>query len=134
MKKNFYAIKVGKGVKDKIITTWDECKKYVLHYNSIYKGFRTEKEAKKWLDSWNEDEIENRLRKQLLYRNRILREKILTDLNFKIDINILNFILENTYDYNSLDSFIDINIKDNKISAYKGKILKIYLKENINKT
>ena len=35
-KQKYYAIKVGKGVKDKIVRTWSECKELVLGYPSIY--------------------------------------------------------------------------------------------------
>lgn len=45
----FYAIKEGIGVKDIIVTSWDECSKLVLGYNSVYKSFLTEEEAKKYL-------------------------------------------------------------------------------------
>ena len=46
-KSKFYAIKDGIGVKDIIVTSWDECSKRVLGYNAVYKSFRTEEEAKK---------------------------------------------------------------------------------------
>lgn len=38
----FYVIKEGIGVKDIIVTSWDECSKFVLGYNSVYKSFLTE--------------------------------------------------------------------------------------------
>ena len=129
--KNFYAIKIGRNVKDLVIDNWEECKNYVLYYNSIYKGFKTKNEARKWLNSWTDEEIAYRLEKQLFYRNIHLKKKILSDLNFRLNIDILNFILENTYNYNEICKFIDINIEDNKISAYKAGVLKNYLKENI---
>lgn len=47
--KKFYAIKVGKGVKNIIVKSWDECSKLVLGFNSIYKSFHTEEEAKAYL-------------------------------------------------------------------------------------
>ena len=133
MKKYYYAIKVGRGVQDKIVTTWDECKKYTFRYNSIYKGFRTEHEAKKWLDSWNEDEIEYRLEKQLFYRNKRLKRQILYDLNFRLSIDILNFILENTYNYEQICLYIDKCVENDEFSSNKAIILKNYLKENIIK-
>lgn len=49
-KKNFYAIKRGKnGVNNLIVTTWSECSKIVLGFNSEYKGFGTREEAEKYL-------------------------------------------------------------------------------------
>ena len=40
-KQKYYAIKEGKGVKNKIVRTWSECKELVLGYPSIYKSFYT---------------------------------------------------------------------------------------------
>lgn len=51
MKKNFYAIRKGKNVENLIVDNWEECKRYVIGYPSIFKGFKTEKEAKKYLKS-----------------------------------------------------------------------------------
>ena len=48
-KAKFYAIKDGIGVEDIMVTSWDECSKLVLGYNAVYKSFRTEEEAKKYL-------------------------------------------------------------------------------------
>ena len=48
-KVKYYAIKEGIGVKDRIVTSWEECSKLVLGYNSVYKSFRTEEEAKEYL-------------------------------------------------------------------------------------
>lgn len=45
----YYAIKVGKGVKDKIVTSWLECEALVKGYPSVFKSFKTEEEAKEYL-------------------------------------------------------------------------------------
>ena len=45
-KQKYYAIKEGKGVKNKIVRTWTECKELVLGYPSIYKSFYTEEDLK----------------------------------------------------------------------------------------
>ena len=37
-KQKYYAIKEGKGVKNKIVRTWSECKELLLGYPSIYRG------------------------------------------------------------------------------------------------
>lgn len=48
-KKKYYAIKDGKGVKDKIVDTWGECKELVLGYPAKYKSFKTKDEAMEYL-------------------------------------------------------------------------------------
>ena len=48
-KRKYYAIKYGKGVKHKIVNTWDECSKLVLGYPAVYKSFLTLEEAKEYL-------------------------------------------------------------------------------------
>ncbi|ELC8454723.1 MAG: RNase H1/viroplasmin domain-containing protein [Clostridium perfringens] len=53
--KKFYAIKVGKGVENIIVKSWDECSKLVLGFNATYKSFYTEDEAKAYLNQSVED-------------------------------------------------------------------------------
>lgn len=55
--KKYYAIKKGKGVKDKIIDTWEECSKLVLGYSSVYKSFATLEEAEKYLGTVNVEKV-----------------------------------------------------------------------------
>ena len=55
--KKYYAIKDGKGVKNKIVYTWEECKELVHGYPSIYKSFRTEEEAHNYLGLIKEVDI-----------------------------------------------------------------------------
>ena len=52
-KTKYYAIKEGKGVKDLIVNTWEECSKLVLGYNSVYKSFLTKEEAERYLKGVN---------------------------------------------------------------------------------
>ena len=40
-KQKYYAIKLGKGVRDKIVTSWSECEALVKGYKSVYKSFKT---------------------------------------------------------------------------------------------
>lgn len=40
-KQKFYAIKKGKGVENKIVSTWEECKSLVEGYHSEFKSFKT---------------------------------------------------------------------------------------------
>lgn len=48
-KQKFYAIKKGKGVENKIVSTWEECKSLVEGYHSEFKSFKTEEDALKYL-------------------------------------------------------------------------------------
>lgn len=82
-KKNFYAIKDGKGVKNKVVKTWDECKRLVDGYsNAKYKGFSSEEEAYEYLGvKKNKDDNKkplNKLDKEILVLENIekdLKEK-----------------------------------------------------------
>ena len=56
-KVKYYAIKEGKGVKDKIVMSWNECKEIVLGYPSIYKSFNTEEEAIKYLNGIKDKDV-----------------------------------------------------------------------------
>jgi len=47
----YYAIKVGRGVKDKIVHTWEECKSITHGFNSVYKSFLTQVEAEAYLST-----------------------------------------------------------------------------------
>lgn len=62
-KVKFYAIKDGLGVKDIIVTSWEECSKLVLGYNAVYKSFRTEEEAKKYLNIVNAEKVKEQSKK-----------------------------------------------------------------------
>lgn len=55
-RKKYYAIKDGKDCKNKIVNTWDECKKLTHRYNAIYKGFQTLEEAQEYLEQINDIE------------------------------------------------------------------------------
>ena len=62
-KSKFYAIKDGIGVKDIIVISWSECSKLVLGYNSVYKSFFTEEEAKKYLDNVDVERVREQAKK-----------------------------------------------------------------------
>lgn len=59
----FYAIKDGRGVKDIIVTSWDECSKLVLGQNSVYKSFPNEEEAKKYLGTVDVKKVKEQAKK-----------------------------------------------------------------------
>ena len=62
-KVKFYAIKDGIGVKDIIVTSWNECSKLVLGYNAVYKSFTNEEDAKKYLNNVNIIQIKEKAKK-----------------------------------------------------------------------
>ena len=57
VKVKYYAIKEGKGVKNKIVMSWNECKEIVLGYPSIYKSFKTEEEAIRYLNDIKDKDV-----------------------------------------------------------------------------
>lgn len=62
-KNKYYAIKEGKGVKDKIVNTWAECSKLVLGYPAVYKSFKTKDEAMKYLGTVNVEKVKEQTQK-----------------------------------------------------------------------
>lgn len=62
-KQKYYAIKEGKGVKDKIVRSWDECEKMVKGYPAVYKSFLTEEEALKYLSTVNPEKVKEQAKK-----------------------------------------------------------------------
>ena len=77
----YYAIKVGRDVKDIIVSSWEECKKYTYKFNSIFKKFTSEEKAKKWLETFPEAEVKRRLANQPLYAEKRRKEK---EFKFKL--------------------------------------------------
>lgn len=49
MSTKYYAIRVGAGVTNKIVTTWEECQLYVLGYPAVYKSFKSLEKAEEYL-------------------------------------------------------------------------------------
>ena len=45
----YYAIRVGAGVKNKIVESWEECKWLVYNYPAVYKRFKTREQAEAYL-------------------------------------------------------------------------------------
>lgn len=73
--KKYYAIKVGKGVKNKIVTTWKECSELVLGFNSIYKSFKTREEAEQYLNGIKDNSIDIVLEKNKKAREYNTKKK-----------------------------------------------------------
>jgi viroplasmin and RNaseH domain-containing protein len=55
--KKVYAIKVGNGVNDIIVQTWEECKGLTDGYNSVYKSFSTQEEAVEFLGTVDAEKV-----------------------------------------------------------------------------
>lgn len=80
IKSKFYAIKDGIGVKDIIVTSWSECSKLVLGYNAVYKSFRTEEEAKKYLGSVDVEKVKEQAKKGMEERlKKKLQDPLISD-------------------------------------------------------
>ena len=123
MEKGYYAIKIGNNVRDKIVTSWEECKEYVIGYKSIYKKFDDKKTAQSWLNSWTEDEIENELRWNEIHRFHRLKGKIEIEYGFPIPDYIIDEMINNN-DYNNLCTLINLAVANNRISKKHAKIIK----------
>ena len=79
-KQKYYAIKEGKGVKNKIVRTWTECKELVLGYPSIYKSSKKRRSSTKAISFRVPNEIYNEFIKKVdetgLDKDKILLEMI----------------------------------------------------------
>lgn len=67
----YYAIKVGRGVKDKIVRSWKECKELVDRFPFVYKSFETEEEAIYYLRTVDVEEMRTRIRKARQHREEL---------------------------------------------------------------
>lgn len=91
LKPKFYAIKEGKGVKNKIVTTWNECKELVHGYPSVYKSFLTKEEAEKYLGSIKETqlpELKEKIKKNIEYSKK--KKATTKPLNLRISSDVLD--------------------------------------------
>lgn len=70
-KQKFYAIKEGKNnTKNKIVNTWDECKKIVHGYPSVYKSFPTREECEKYLSEVNVEKVKEQAKKGIEHHKK----------------------------------------------------------------
>lgn len=107
MEKFYYAIKIGNNVENIVVENWEECKSYVLNYNSVYKGFKTLKEANKWLSSLTDEDVNEILERQYKMKlKREIRELEVKQIARKVE---KEFILDHLYDV------VNTLINDNKI-------------------
>lgn len=68
--KKYYAIKEGKGVKDKTVNTWAECQKLVLGYPAVYKSLKTKDEAMEYLGNVNVEKIKKQAEKGMEFKKK----------------------------------------------------------------
>ncbi len=129
-KKKFYAIKVGNGVKDTVVKTWQECKKLVIGYPSVYKSFNTEKEANYYLNNITQEQVETQLLWNEIHRKNRIKEKIECSLGFKISNHIIDGILE-AKNKNEIYEFINLSIEAKIVTMKNGKKLQKYIRENL---
>jgi len=87
VKQKYYAIKEGKGVKDKIVNTWTECQKLVLGYPSVYKSFKTKYEAMEYLGTVNVAKVKEQTKKGMEFTKK---QKITTKvLSVRLDRELI---------------------------------------------
>lgn len=70
-RKNYYAIKKGKGVENKIVTSWEECEKLVKGCPALYKGFKTKDEALKYLETVNVEVAVEKVKKGMEHTKKV---------------------------------------------------------------
>ena len=70
-KNKYYAIKEGKGVKNKIVRSWEECKKYVHGYSAVYKSFKTQEECNEYFKTVNPEKIKEQTKYQMEKKKKL---------------------------------------------------------------
>lgn len=100
MKHKYYAIKVGKGVTDKIVDTWAECEPLVLGYPSVYKSFKTHEEAQTYLKTVDAEKIIDK-------RRRVK--------NFNADKEVLTVRLDRNLAQKYIDKCKELNLEEDSI-------------------
>ena len=57
MGKKYYAIKLGKNVTDKIVTSWKTCKPLVIGCPSVFRSFTIKEDAEQYLKTVNKAKV-----------------------------------------------------------------------------
>lgn len=132
-KEKFYAIKLGNGVTDVVVNSWEDCKKLVIGYPSVYKSFRTEKEANRYLKSMTHEQVETQLLWNDIHKKFRIKEKLECGLGFRIPDYIIDEILEAKQQNNKKEIYelIDLSIEQKTISKKNGKKLCKYISDNL---
>ena len=116
-KQKYYAIKEGKGVKNKIVRTWSECKELVLGYPSIYKSFKTEEEALEYLKAIKDVDKKLEENNKAMEYNKIKKKGTVSVANVFKGVRIDKVIAE------------EFESKCNDLNISKEKILNELIKE-----
>lgn len=116
-KQKYYAIKEGKGVKNKIVRTWSECKELVLGYPSIYKSFYTEEEALEYLKAIKDVDKTLEENNKAMEYNKIKKKGTVSVANFLKGVRIDKTIAE------------EFESKCNDLNISKEKILNELIRE-----
>lgn len=116
-KQKYYAIKTGKGVKDKIVTSWSECEALVKGYPSVYKSFKSEEEAKLYLGSIKDTDKKLEENNKAMEYNKIKKKGTVSVANFLKGVRIDKTIAE------------EFESKCNDLNISKEKILNELIKE-----
>lgn len=122
MKKYYYAIKVGKNVENFIVESWDECKKYVIGFPSIYKKFNTKIQAKRYLRNMSKEEVEARLLSNELHKFNRLKEKLEFHYKFPIPDYIIEEIINKT-NYNNLCALLNLAVCNKRLTKKNAEII-----------
>lgn len=126
--KKFYAIKIGNNTKDKIVTTYEECKKYIEDYPAIFKECKTEREAKHYLNSLDENMINTLLLQMELQRRIKIKKQMQENLDFKIPDYILDSIIDEQY-YYDICLLINLAVINERFSKEQAQIIKNEIKK-----
>lgn len=121
--KYFYAIKVGKNVENIVVNSWKECEEYVIGYPSVYKKFKTEKDAKKWMNNLTDVEVKNILVTNEIHRFYRLKEKLEFEYKFEIPNYFVDEIINND-NYENLCALINLGVINKQISKINAGKLK----------
>lgn len=116
-KQKYYAIKTGKGVKDKIVTSWSECEALVKGYPSVYKSFKSEEEAKLYLGSIKDTDKKLEENNKAMEYNKAKKKGTVSVANFFKGVRIDKTIAE------------EFESKCNDLNISKEKILNELIKE-----
>lgn len=114
VKKKYYAIKEGKGVRDKIVTTWEECSKLVLGYKAIYKSFVSREEAESYLKGIDDTKIEK------------MKEQVVMGMEYKKKLKATTRMVQSRIPKELYVAFVD---KCNKMKMEKDKAIMEMIRE-----
>lgn len=118
--KKYYAIKVGKGVKDKIVTSWSVCEALVKGYPAIYKSFKTEDEALEYLGAITDTDKKLEDNKKAMEYNKAKKKGTVSVANLLKGVRINKEVAE------------EFEAKCNALNISKEKLLNELIKEWID--